>query len=106
MYDAPQYAGVALPFTIYQAAVANSVLMGGVELFRNQELDPVARCYPGGAFDPLKLASDDSERTQSLREAEIKHARLAMLAFLGFTVQAWFTGAGALGSLQKFSGGF
>ena len=40
-----------------------------------------------GAFDPLNLASDDSERTQKLREAEIKHARLAMVSFLGYTVQ-------------------
>lgn len=51
---------------------------------------PDAECPPplGGAFDPLKLASDDSERTFKLREAEIKHARLAMVAFLGYAVQA------------------
>lgn len=61
---------------------------------------------PGGAFDPLNLASDDSERTDKLREAEIKHARLAMVSFLGYTVQAWYTGEGALGSLQKFGSGF
>lgn len=38
---------------------------------------------PGGAFDPLGLASDDSQRTKNLREAEIKHGRLAMVAFAG-----------------------
>lgn len=38
---------------------------------------------PGGAFDPLGLASDSSPRTAKLREAEIKHGRLAMVAFLG-----------------------
>jgi len=107
VYDRPQYAGVDLPFDIYTLAVLNSVLMGGVELFRNTELDPETRCYPGGAFDPLKLASEPgTERTSKLREAEIKHARLAMVAFLGFTVQAWTTGEGVLGSLQKFSAGF
>lgn len=37
----------------------------------------------GGAFDPLSLASDNSPRTSKLREAEIKHGRLAMVAFLG-----------------------
>lgn len=64
------------------------------------------RVPAGGFFDPLNLASDDSERTSKLREAEIKHARLAMVSFLGYTVQAWYTGEGALGSLQKFSTGF
>jgi len=107
VYDRPQYANVDLPFDIYTLAVLNSVLMGGVELFRNTELDPEARCYPGGAFDPLKLASEPgTERTDKLREAEIKHARLAMVAFLGYTVQAWATGEGVLGSLQKFSANF
>uniref|UniRef100_UPI0027293F4F Chlorophyll a b binding CP29 n=1 Tax=Chlorella ohadii TaxID=2649997 RepID=UPI0027293F4F len=106
VYNQPQYAGIDLPFDIYTLAVLNSVLMGGVELFRNSELDPERRCYPGGAFDPLNLASDDSERTQKLREAEIKHARLAMVSFLGYTVQAWYTGEGALGSLNKFANGF
>lgn len=47
VYDTPQYAGVALPFSIYTLAILNSVLMGGVELFRNTELDPERRCYPG-----------------------------------------------------------
>lgn len=106
VYDRPQYAGVDLPFDIYTLAVLNSLLMGGVELFRNTELDPETRCYPGGAFDPLKLASEPGERQDKLREAEIKHSRLAMIGFLGYTVQAWATGEGALGSLQKFSSGF
>eukprot|EP00887_Chlorella_sp_A99_P006957 scaffold2.g6957.t1 len=105
-YANPSYLGVELPFSIYQLAWANSILMGGAEIIRNFELDPEKRVYPGGAFDPLKLASDDSERTFKLREAEVKHGRLAMISFLGFAVQAWFTGEGVLGSLQKFSNGF
>ncbi|KAL4424179.1 hypothetical protein ABPG75_001480 [Micractinium tetrahymenae] len=106
VYENPQYAGLNLPFSIYTLAVLNSLLMGGAELYRNTELDPERRCYPGGVFDPLNLASDDSERTSKLREAEIKHARLAMVSFLGYAVQAWYTGEGALGSLQKFANGF
>jgi len=35
----------------------------------------------GGPFDPLGLASGD--KAANLKEAEIKHARLAMVAFLG-----------------------
>ena len=35
----------------------------------------------GGPFDPLGLAS--GEKAAGLKEAEIKHARLAMIAFLG-----------------------
>lgn len=47
-YANPSYLGVELPFSIYQLAWANSLLMGGVELLRNTELDPEKRCYPGG----------------------------------------------------------
>ncbi len=46
-YANPSYAGVDLPFDINQLAVANSVLMGGIEFFRNSSLDPEKRCYPG-----------------------------------------------------------
>lgn len=48
VYNQPQYAGVDLPFDIYTLAILNSLLMGGVELFRNSELDPERRIYPGG----------------------------------------------------------
>ena len=37
----------------------------------------------GGYFDPLGLASDGSDRAFKLKTAEIKHGRLAMVAFLG-----------------------
>lgn len=56
----------------------------------------------GGPFDPLNLASEDEERAFRLKTAEIKHGRLAMVAFLGLGVQALATGEGALGSLAKF----
>ena len=53
--DGPTYAGLELPFNFTVLAWANSLLMGGVELFRNSELDPERRIYPGGAFDPLNV---------------------------------------------------
>lgn len=38
----------------------------------------------GGFFDPLNLAGgDDPEKVFRLKTAEIKHGRLAMVAFLG-----------------------
>jgi light-harvesting complex II chlorophyll a/b binding protein 4 len=50
------------------------------------------------------LASEeDPERAFRLKTAEIKHGRLAMVAFLGFGIQAGVTGEGALGSLAKFA---
>lgn len=58
------------------------ILVGGAEIYRNTETNPEKRCYPGGFFDPLKLASEDEERAFRLKTAEIKHARLAMVSVL------------------------
>jgi hypothetical protein len=58
--------------------------MGGAEIYRNTQLDPERRCYPGGFFDPLNLADPAApERAFQLKTAEIKHGRLAMVAALG-----------------------
>jgi hypothetical protein len=39
---------------------------------------------PGGYFDPLNLAGgDDADKVFRLKTAEIKHGRLAMVAFAG-----------------------
>merc|ERR1711976_378737 len=100
--DGSTYFGFELPFSLTQLVWIEVIAMFGVEFYRNTELDPVKRCYPGGYFDPLNLA-EDPERSFRLKEAEIKHARLAMVAFLGFGVQALSTGEGVLGSLAKFS---
>jgi len=104
--DQAQYLGLNLPFSTSTLAYINPILIGGAELYRNTATDPETRCYPGGVFDPLKLASESDEKTFALREAELKHGRLAMLACLGFALQAGFKGTGALGSLEAFAASF
>ena len=66
-----------------QLTIIEAILVGGAEIYRNTELDLEKRIYPGGAFDPLGLTSASAERTFNLKTAEIKHGRLAMVAFLG-----------------------
>jgi light-harvesting complex II chlorophyll a/b binding protein 4 len=91
------YAGLPLPFDITQLCILEAILMGGVEVLRNTELDPEKRIYPGGAFDPLGLAKEeDPELVFRLRTAEIKHSRLAMVAMFGFASQAGATRTGSL----------
>jgi len=101
--DGSSYLGFALPFSISQLVWIEVILVGGAEIYRNSELDPEKRLYPGGIFDPLNFASGDDDRAFKLKTAEIKHARLAMISFFGYGVQALSTGEGALGSLSKFA---
>jgi light-harvesting complex II chlorophyll a/b binding protein 4 len=96
LVDGASYFGLPLPFSITSLVYIEALLVGGIEFYRNSELDPERRLYPGGKFfDPLKLA-DDPEKKAVLKLAEIKHARLAMVAALGFAVQAAATGKGPL----------
>lgn len=99
--DGASYFGQSLPFSITQLVWIEALLVGGAEVYRNTELDTSKRCYPGGVFDPLNLAEGD--KGLRLKEAEIKHARLAMVAFLGYGVQALVFGEGCLGSLALFA---
>merc|ERR1712124_116538 len=104
--DGARYLSFDLPFSISQLCWIELFAVGGAELYRNGELSSEGRLYPGGVFDPLCLATPgkaSDERVSNLREAEIKHGRLAMVSFFGFCVQALTVGEGALGSLAKFS---
>ncbi|GMH32953.1 hypothetical protein BSKO_00787 [Bryopsis sp. KO-2023] len=101
LQDGGSYFGLGLPFSVTQLVWIEVLLVGGAELYRNSVLDTTARCYPGGYFDPLNFGSGDPAKVERLKEAEIKHGRLAMIAFLGFSVQALATGEGIFGSLSR-----
>jgi len=104
--DGSRYLNFDLPFSISQLCWIEALAVGGAELYRNGELDAEKRIYPGGAFDPLGLGTPgkaDNDQVKRLREAEIKHGRLSMVAFFGLGVQALTVKEGALGSLAKFA---
>jgi len=103
-----QYFNLDLPFSLTQVSWAEAILVGWAEVLRNTERDTTKRCYPGGPFDPLGLAAadKDAEQVTFLKEAELKHGRLAMVAFFGFGAQALAFGDGALGSLTRFSNSY
>ena len=95
-----QYFNLDLPFDVGTVSWIEFALMLGVEYYRNTELDVEKRLYPGGVFDPLKLS--ESAQIDRLKEAEIKHARFAMVSMFGMGTQALFFNTGALESLTKF----
>jgi light-harvesting complex II chlorophyll a/b binding protein 4 len=96
LVDGASYFGLPLPFSITSLVYIEAFLVGFIEFQRNAELDPEKRLYPGGKFfDPLNFA-DTEEKKETLKLAEIKHARLAMVAALGFAAQAAATGKGPL----------
>jgi len=104
--EGSRYLDFELPFTLSQLCWFEAFAVGGAELLRNRELEAEKRIYPGGNFDPLGLATpgkSNKEQINRLREAEIKHGRLAMVASFGLCVQALAVGEGALGSLAKFA---
>ena len=94
-------------------AACQLVLMGGPEYARYvgiDSLEPVGvylpgdKDYPGGApFDPFKLA-DDAEEFEKQKVMEIKHGRLAMIAFLGCAIQALATGEGPVENVASVLG--
>merc|ERR1712003_390310 len=99
------YAGLQVPFDVTQTSYIEAILMLGVEVLRNTERDLEKRCYPGGYFDPLGFASD-AEKSVNLKEAEIRHCRLAMVAMFGLGTQALLFNKGCLESLSYFGNSF
>lgn len=108
---------VSIPLQILSTGVAiiagcQLLLMSGPELARSTgiaALEPLGiflsgqdKNYPGGgAFDPLNFANKPREEVR-LRVAEIKHGRLAMVAWLGFAAQALVGGKESRGPLHDF----
>ncbi|KAJ4720054.1 Chlorophyll a-b binding protein, chloroplastic [Melia azedarach] len=101
LVEGSSYLGQPLPFSLTTLIWIEVLVIGYIEFQRNAELDPEKRLYPGGYFDPLGLASDP-EKKENLQLAEIKHARLAMVAFLIFGIQAAVTGKGPISFVATF----
>ena len=90
----PSYIGQSFPFTLPAVLGIELVLMAGVEIFRNEESDPIKRIYPGGAFDPMGYADKGAEELDAMKLRELKNGRLAMFAMAGFFAQGLATGNG------------
>lgn len=103
LVEGASYLGFSLPFSLTTLIWIEVIVIGYIEFQRNAELDVEKRLYPGGKFfDPLGLAKDPDEK-ERLQLAEIKHARLAMVAFLIFGIQAAVTGKGPISFVATFN---
>lgn len=68
----------------------------GLEKFLGGSGDP---SYPGGPFFNFAGFGKDEASLKTLKLKEVKNARLAMLACLGYFIQAIFTGVGPFQNL-------
>ncbi|CAL5220073.1 g2024 [Coccomyxa viridis] len=65
-------------------------------IFKGNKVPNPETGYPGGIFDPFGFSKGNFKELQT---KEIKNARLAMVAFVGFIVAAQATGQGPLANL-------
>jgi len=91
------YFGIEVPFDLNFLLIVEFIGFAFTEIQR-QEAGWVA--YPGGAFDPLGFAKDES-KLQKLKAQEIANGRTAMLATLGFLAQHAATGKGPVAALSE-----
>ncbi|GMH33179.1 hypothetical protein BSKO_01013 [Bryopsis sp. KO-2023] len=116
-YFAVPWTIVANPLPLAVIAVIEVILVGAAENYRrtgsgpkgyapgvgqfdSSAFDGLDSLYPGGPLDPFDLARDP-EVFQELKIKEIKNGRLAMMATLGFYVQAGVTGEGPYANWSK-----
>eukprot|EP00192_Tetraselmis_astigmatica_P018778 CAMPEP_0117664260 /NCGR_PEP_ID=MMETSP0804-20121206/9114_1 /TAXON_ID=1074897 /ORGANISM="Tetraselmis astigmatica, Strain CCMP880" /LENGTH=258 /DNA_ID=CAMNT_0005471459 /DNA_START=237 /DNA_END=1013 /DNA_ORIENTATION=+ len=113
-YDAPLHIPEGAPIQNMGGLLAwEFLLMHWVEVRRYQDIrkfgsvneDPIfsgnkvpndQMGYPGGIFDPLGFGKGDMK---TMQVKEVKNGRLAMVAFMGFVIQAQATGKGPLACL-------
>jgi len=67
-------------------------------IFKGNKVPNLEPGYPGGIFDPLGFSKGNLKELQT---KEIKNGRLAMIAFMGFVLQAQATGKGPLAALAE-----
>merc|ERR1712127_745288 len=100
--------------SFYNVLAVEVFTMGFAEAYRTGLIDPlfeeyaVGDLHPGGPnFDPLGLADTSfGGGFETMRLAELKHARLAMISWLGYLFQAFITSPnGVSGDLPSYTEG-